>query len=101
MNACKDHMIAFKASRHAQTLMAHLSVLVTTGILAGNRRFSLSFLDVDECVQGSHDCLLSLASCSNTDGSFKCSCNDGYTGDGKTNCQPTGKDFFIFNTSEL
>ena len=71
------------------------------GILAGNRRFSLSFLDVDECVQGSDDYLQSLASCSNTDGSFKCSCNDGYTGDGKTYCHPTGKDVFIFNTMEL
>ena len=70
-------------------------------ILAGNRRFSLSFLDVDECVQGSDDCLQSLASCSNTDGSFKCSCNDGYTGDGKTYCHATGKDKFIFNTMEL
>ena len=49
-------MIAFKASRHAQTY---------------------------------------------TDGSFKCSCNDGYTGDGKTCYHPTGKDEFIFNTMEL
>ena len=31
MNAHKDHMTAFKASRHVQTLMARLSVLVTTG----------------------------------------------------------------------
>ena len=31
MSAYKDYMIAFKASRPAQTLMAHLSVLVTTG----------------------------------------------------------------------
>ena len=38
MNACKDHMIAFKASRHAQTLMAHLSVLVTTGIQVTERQ---------------------------------------------------------------
>ena len=71
------------------------------GIFSGNRRFSLPFLDLDECVQGLHDCLQSLASCSNTDGSFKCSCNDGYTGDGTTYCHPTGKDVFIFNTSEL
>ena len=69
------------------------------GIFSGNRRFSLPFLDLDECVQGSHDCLQSLASCSNTDGSFKCSCNDGYIGDGKTYCQPKGKDVFIFSMS--
>ena len=27
------------------------------GIFSGNRRFSLPFLDLDECVQGSHDCV--------------------------------------------
>ena len=69
------------------------------GIFSGNRRFSLPFLDLDECVQGSHDCLQTLASCSNTDGSFKCSCNDGYIGDGKTYCQPKGKDVFIISMS--
>ena len=68
-------------------------------IFSGNRRFSLPFLDLDECVQGSHDCLQSLASCSNIDGSYNCSCNDGYTGDGKTYCQPKGKDFFIISMS--
>ena len=31
MSAYKDHMIAFKASRLVQILMARLSVLVTTG----------------------------------------------------------------------
>ena len=66
---------------------------------SGNRRFSLPFLDLDECVHGSHDCLQSLASCSNTDGSFKCSCNDGYIGDGKTYCQPKSKDVFIISMS--
>ena len=69
------------------------------GIFSGNRLFSLPFLDLDECVQGSHDCLQSLASCSNTDGSFKCSCNDGYIGDGKTYCQPKSKDVFIISMS--
>ena len=69
------------------------------GIFSGNRRFSLPFLDLDECVQGSHDCLQNLASCSNTDGSYKCSCNDGYIGDGKTYCQPKGKDVFIISMS--
>ena len=69
------------------------------GIFSGNRRFSLPFLDLDECVQGSHDCLQSLASCSNIDGSYKCSCNDGYVGDGKTYCQAKGKDVFIISMS--
>ena len=38
-------------------------------------------------------------SCSNIDGSYKCSCNDGYIGDGKTYCQPKGKDVFIISMS--
>ena len=58
-------------------------------------RFFLSFLDVDECVHGSHDCLPSLASCSNTVGSYNCTCNYGYVGDGKTFCRPKGKYIFI------
>ena len=42
--------------------------------------------DIDECDDGVHDCLPSVASCVNTLGSFNCSCNHGYIGDGKTNC---------------
>ncbi|KAM7430000.1 hypothetical protein ABFA07_019239 [Porites harrisoni] len=42
--------------------------------------------DIDECQDGVHDCLPSVASCVNTLGSFNCSCNHGYIGDGKTNC---------------
>ena len=81
---------AFFPSHHMKFFPAFFS---------GNRRFSLPFLDLDECVQGSHDCLQSLASCSNIDGSCKCSCNDGYIGDGKTYCQPKGKDVFIISMS--
>ena len=39
--------------------------------------------DVDECNEEKHDCS-SNATCQNTVGSFKCRCNDGYQGDGKT-----------------
>lgn len=38
--------------------------------------------DIDECGTNSHDCHVS-ATCTNTDGSFTCACNLGYTGDGK------------------
>ena len=61
------------------------------GCNCGNIRFSLSFLDIDECIQGSHDCLQSLAFCSNTNGSYNCTCHDGYMGDGKTFCNPKGR----------
>ena len=46
---------------------------------------SLIFIvaDIDECSTNSHDCD-SLATCINTNGSFKCDCNEGYPGDGKS-----------------
>ena len=43
----------------------------------------LSLSDIDECTAKSHDCHLS-AVCTNTDGSFNCTCKEGYSGDGKS-----------------
>ncbi|CAH3133140.1 unnamed protein product, partial [Porites lobata] len=40
------------------------------------------FKDLDECTTGSHSCDVNSI-CQNTVGSYKCSCNAGYTGDGK------------------
>ena len=37
--------------------------------------------DIDECAANSHGCDLP-AICNNTEGSFTCTCNVGYTGDG-------------------
>ena len=39
--------------------------------------------DVDECTAETDDCD-DNAECTNNDGSFSCSCNNGWTGDGKT-----------------
>ena len=48
--------------------------------------------DVDECTTGTDDCE-DNAECTNNDGSFSCSCNNGWTGDGKT-C--TNGDYELF-----
>ena len=48
------------------------------------RHFSLCFQivsDVDECSSNVHDCS-SVGDCTNTIGSFECSCKNGYSGDG-------------------
>ena len=50
----------------------------------------LRFVDVDECASGTHNCHSSLASCTNTVGSFSCSCNNPYTGNGRTCNLPSG-----------
>lgn len=39
--------------------------------------------DVNECEEGTHDCDAN-AQCTNTQGSYTCACNDGYSGDGKS-----------------
>jgi hypothetical protein len=38
--------------------------------------------DIDECCLGTDDCSEN-AMCMNTEGSFECKCNPGYTGDGR------------------
>ena len=43
----------------------------------------IAFPDTDECVQRLDNCNQN-AVCMNTIGSFDCSCNDGFTGDGVT-----------------
>ena len=44
-------------------------------------RIPVLFLDFDQCGMNNHTCD-SNAMCINTDGSFACTCNEGYTGDG-------------------
>ena len=44
---------------------------------------SLMLLDIDECNDGSHDCDVN-ANCTNTNGSHRCTCKEGYTGKGES-----------------
>lgn len=46
----------------------------------------LWYLDINECTEGSHGCHRD-ATCQNTVGSYRCTCNSQYIGDG-LNCEP-------------
>jgi len=52
----------------------------------------IKIIDNNECVLKTHNCD-SNATCTNTQGSFTCKCNDGYYGSGVT-C--SGNKFFLF-----
>ena len=46
---------------------------------------SFVLIDIDECLNRSHACDVN-ANCTNTDGSYNCTCKEGYIGDGQS-CQ--------------
>ena len=53
--------------------------------------------DVDECSTGSHNCLSTVngGKCMNTFGSYKCSCQSGYIGNGIKQWKRLGKDIGV------
>ena len=53
--------------------------------------FVFASLDNDECSLNTHNCDANAA-CTNTEGSFTCACNTGYTGNG-TSC--SGKNLLL------
>ena len=61
--------------------------------------YSLNTPDINECVEESHQCH-AHAQCSNTDGSFRCMCKGGWSGDGR-NCSGNWhlNDFSLFINS--
>ena len=46
---------------------------------------TITYTDIDECEQGTHDCNAN-ATCMNTPGSYNCTCNFRFTGNGH-NCE--------------
>ena len=66
-------------------LILEISLTVFSIFIIHNTYVSLSYnKDIDECTNGSNDCDEN-ADCSNTDGSYTCSCQSGFSGDGM-NC---------------
>ena len=49
------------------------------------------FIDINECMNIPSPCHIN-ATCNDTDGSYVCTCIDGYSGNGTTNCTST---FFV------
>ena len=57
----------------------------------------LLFIDIDECAIGTHDCHRdSNATCNDTDGSFTCTCREGFDGNG-TFC--AGTIYYLFSVN--
>lgn len=54
-------------------------------MLLKNQILRFNCLEIDECAVGEHKCDEN-ASCLNTQGSYQCQCNEGFTGDG-FNCE--------------
>ena len=46
----------------------------------------MCFSDINECATGTHNCSADAA-CSNTEGSYNCTCKPGFYGDGR-HCEP-------------
>lgn len=47
------------------------------------RLVNCDYLDVDECLNNLDNCAVGIATCTNTQGSYTCACDSGYSGDGR------------------
>lgn len=70
---------------YVHTCMCECVILVSCSVISkGARYVTVFYLDINECTEGTHNCD-GNATCTDTDGSFDCVCNTGYTGNG-TDC---------------
>ena len=78
----------------SRSLVVSQSICPSVSLSAAQPYFF--FLDVDDCTEMTDNCDVN-AYCNNTVGSFNCTCNSGFTGNGTT-C--AGKyDYFVVNES--
>ena len=66
----------------AQVCLLHL-FSVTGSIIICLPPFPIQFSDIDECIESEHNCSTN-ANCTDTAGSYYCTCDTGYEGNGFT-----------------
>ena len=69
-------LLGLRSKRYCKVFKSQLSARKFKNLM-------VTFTDIDECKEGTHTCH-SNAACTNTVGSFSCTCNTGHTGDGGT-----------------
>ena len=82
----------YRISNNCRDIYRHLNIHQTLTILFSisdtNIDRCFTFLDINECAQDEDNNCHANANCTNLDGTFNCTCNKGYSGNG-VNC--TGK----------
>ena len=75
----KGYQVSAWAGDCADTIGDSCAVAATLNVSV-----SAVFSDIDECAAKTDDCAADGGRCDNTDGGFACSCDSGYSGDGRT-----------------
>ena len=77
------------SQKNKLTELSTCNNLITSQVIL----FLFCFADINECTVGSNECH-DNATCTNTDGSYLCSCNKTFSGDGR-NC--SSKNVMLFS----
>lgn len=62
-------------------ILCHNKIKDTDIVNKNSRKVGLDCIDIDECISGLNSCH-EFANCINNPGSYRCSCDNGYEGDG-------------------